>query len=176
MNVKRWVVVVFTWLLFGCNTQISDYQADNSTPTFNLFEYFVGNTTAWGMVQDFSDKQTRRFEVVIVGTVEGDRLTLVEDFVFDDGEIQQRIWVIERQADGSYRGTANDVVGVALGSEQGHVMHWQYDLQLPWNDGTTQVAMDDWLYRQDEKHLFNITKISKFGIEVGQVTIFFQKQ
>lgn len=176
MKTKFAFIIIFIGMLLGCNTQLSDYRSKTSTPTFNLFEYFSGETTAWGMLQDFSDKQTRRFEVVIVGSVEGDRLTLVEDFVFDDGEQQQRIWVIERQSDGRYQGTANDVIGVAKGAELGHVMHWQYDLQLPWGEGTTQVSMDDWLYRQDDKHLFNITKISKFGLEVGQVTIFFQKQ
>lgn len=176
MNLQRWIIVIFSWLLLGCNTQLNDYQSDESAISFNLFEYFNGEITAWGMVQDYTDKQTRRFEVVIVGTVEGERLTLVEDFIFDDGEQQQRIWVIDRLADGHYQGMAGDVVGVAMGAEQGHVMRWQYDLELPWGDDTTQVAMDDWLYRQDENHLFNMTKISKFGIEVGQVTIFFQKQ
>ncbi len=33
------------------------------------------------MVQDYSEKQTRRFEVDIVGTITGDELVLVEDFV-----------------------------------------------------------------------------------------------
>ncbi|NAX34755.1 DUF3833 family protein, partial [Vibrio sp. V29_P1S30P107] len=32
------------------------------------------------------------------------------------------------------------------------------------------------MYRQDEKHMFNLTKIKKFGIEVGKITLFFQKQ
>lgn len=56
------------------------------------------------MVQDYTEKQTRRFEVDIVGTVEGNELTLVEDFVFDDGELDQRIWVITKLADGTYQG------------------------------------------------------------------------
>ena len=32
------------------------------------------------------------------------------------------------------------------------------------DDSTVTVAFDDWLYRQDEKHVFNLTKIKKFGI------------
>ena len=43
-------------------------------------------TESLGMVQDYTDKQTRRFEVDIEGHVIGNTLTLNEDFVFDDGE------------------------------------------------------------------------------------------
>ncbi len=37
------------------------------------------------------------------------------------------------------------------------------------------VSFDDWLFRQDEKRLFNVTTIRKFGLEVGKVTLFFEK-
>ena len=174
MKTKFIQVVFMCWFLFGCGAQLSDY--DERSLKFDLFEYFAGDVMAWGMVQDYSGKQTRSFEVSIVGSIVGDRLTLVEDFVFNDGEQQQRIWVIDKQADGSYQGRADDVVGTAIGAERGNAMQWRYDLLLPWGKSTTVVAMDDWLYRQDETHLFNITKINKFGVEVGQVTIFFEKQ
>ncbi|GAM61638.1 putative lipoprotein precursor [Vibrio ishigakensis] len=38
------------------------------------------------------------------------------------------------------------------------------------------VFFDDWLYRQDDKHVFNLTSIRKFGLEFGRLTLFFQKQ
>ncbi|HGP6196013.1 TPA: DUF3833 family protein, partial [Vibrio cholerae O1] len=30
--------------------------------------------------------------------------------------------------------------------------------------------------RQDDKRVFNLTKIRKFGLEVGRITLFFEKQ
>ncbi|HHF2916717.1 DUF3833 domain-containing protein [Vibrio sp. VGrn 2] len=161
-------------LLSACSAGIDNYQS--STPTFDLFGYFEGETKAWGMVQDYTEQQTRRFEVDIVGTVEGNTLTLVEDFVFDDGEVDQRIWVITKLEDGRYEGKAEDIIGVATGAEQGNTLQWRYDFELQMDDSTVTVAFDDWLYRQDEKHVFNLTKIKKFGIEVGTITLFFQKQ
>ncbi|HHF2951742.1 hypothetical protein ACX03_01585 [Vibrio parahaemolyticus] len=161
-------------LLSACSAGIDNYQS--STPTFDLFGYFEGETKAWGMVQDYTEQQTRRFEVDIVGTVEGNTLTLVEDFVFDDGEVDQRIWVITKLEDGRYEGKAEDIIGVATGAEQGNALQWQYDFELQMDDSTVAVAFDDWLYRQDEKHVFNLTKIKKFGVEVGTITLFFQKQ
>jgi len=161
-------------LTAGCTSSVDDYQDTN--PNFNLFEFFEGRSKAWGMVQDYTDKQTRRFEVDIVGTIEGNRLTLVEDFVFDDGEQSQRVWTIERFAKGRYQGSADDIIGTATGREAGNALQWQYDFELQMEDSTVVVSFDDWLYRQDEKHVFNLTKIKKFGIEVGKITLFFQKE
>lgn len=174
MKPKLGLFLIACFTLMGCGTQLSDYES--SSPKFNLFEYFVGDVKAWGIVQDYSGKQVRSFEVAIVGRVKGDRLTLVEDFIYNDGVQEQRVWQINRLADGTYQGTAQDIVGMATGAEQGNAMRWQYDFELPYDGSTMTVSMDDWLYRQDEKHLFNITKVKKFGVEVAQVTIFFQKQ
>ncbi|HAS6643664.1 TPA: DUF3833 family protein [Vibrio parahaemolyticus] len=168
------IALVAAALLSACSADIDHYQS--STPTFDLFGYFEGDTKAWGMVQDYTEQQTRRFEVDIVGTVEGNTLTLVEDFVFDDGEVDQRIWVITKLEDGRYEGKADDIIGFANGKEQGNALQWQYDFELKMDDSTVTVAFDDWLYRQDDKHVFNLTKIKKFGVEVGTITLFFQKQ
>lgn len=161
-------------LVSSCSAELDNYQA--TKPSFDLFGYFDGNVKAWGMVQDYSDKQTRRFEVEIVGTVQGNQLTLVEDFLFDDGEVDQRIWVITRLESNRYEGKADDIIGVATGQEQGNALQWQYDFELKMDDDTITVAFDDWLYRQDDRHVFNLTKIKKFGVEVGIITLFFQKQ
>lgn len=168
------LVVLSTILLIGCSADLDDYQ--DTGPDFNLFEYFNGKSTAWGMVQDYTNKQTRRFEVAIVGTIDGNTLTLVEDFVFDDGEESQRIWIIERLGNGTYQGRADDIIGVATGKQVGNALQWQYDFELQLDESTVTVAFDDWLYRQDDKHVFNLTKIKKFGLEVGRITLFFQKQ
>ncbi|NNN98771.1 DUF3833 domain-containing protein [Vibrio sp. B1-2] len=170
---RRSYLLLLLWLV-GCSADLTQYQS--TQPKFDLFEYFSGRTLAWGMVQDYTGMQTRRFEVAIDGTVEGNKLTLVEDFNFDDGEKSQRVWVIERFADEKYIGQADDVLGQAQGEEVGNALLWQYDFSLPYGDSTLTVTFDDWLYRQDEKRVFNLTKIKKFGIEVGKLTLFFEKQ
>nr|WP_319536708.1 DUF3833 domain-containing protein [uncultured Vibrio sp.] len=178
MNVFNRLIIltasVVTIFLSSCSADIDNYQT--TKPSFDLFGYFDGNVKAWGMVQDYTDQQTRRFEVEIVGTVKGNELTLVEDFVFDDGEVDQRIWVITKLEHNRYQGKADDIIGVATGQEQGNALQWQYDFELKVDDDTFTVAFDDWLYRQDDRHVFNLTKIKKFGLEVGAITLFFQKQ
>lgn len=168
------LVFLLSVVLVGCSADLDDYK--NSGPSFDLFDYFEGETQAWGMVQDYTDMQTRRFEVAIVGTVNGNQITLVEDFIFDDGEKTQRIWVIKMLENGEYTGTADDIIGTAVGKEEGNALQWQYDFELVMEDSSVVVSFDDWMYRQDQRHVFNLTKIKKFGVEVGQITLFFQKQ
>ncbi|WP_417760239.1 DUF3833 domain-containing protein [Shewanella sp.] len=160
-------------LLSSCSTDLTDYRA--STPQFALFDYFQGNITAWGMVQDYTNKQTRRFDVKIRGEVNGDTLTLHEDFRYHDGETSTRVWIITRQPDGRYLGTADDIIGTAAGEEVGNALRWRYDFLLKTDEHELEVHFDDWMYRQDDKHVFNISKITKWGVTLGQVTLFFSK-
>ncbi|WP_239502586.1 DUF3833 domain-containing protein [Vibrio astriarenae] len=167
-------ILIMSSMIAGCSTKIEDYK--QSQPSLNLFEYFEGKTVAWGMVQDYTGAQTRRFSVDIVGTVQADTLTLVEDFIFADGETSQRIWTIVRLEDGRYEGSAPDVIGKASGQEAGNALYWEYEMELDVDGDRYRVGFEDWMYRHDDKRLFNIAAIKKFGVEVGTVTLFFEKQ
>ncbi|CNI04441.1 DUF3833 domain-containing protein [Yersinia intermedia] len=173
MNIKN-LLLAFLFVLAGCSADINDYQGNK--PTFDLFGYFSGETRAWGMLQNYQNKQTRRFEVVIQGDVVGNTLTLNEKFVFDDGERQTRIWRIIRNVDGSYQGTAGDIIGVAHGYTAGNAFNWRYDMDVKTDNSSIKLHFDDWLYRQDDTHLFNQTSLRKFGVEVAKVTLFFEKK
>ena len=50
----------------------------------NLEEFFAGDLVAHGQFQDVLGTVRRRFEVAITGTWDGERLTLVDDFVYED--------------------------------------------------------------------------------------------
>lgn len=161
-------------LLAGCSADIGNYR--NQQPSLDIFHYFQGSTEAWGMVQDRSGKQLRRFHVAISGDVVGDTLTLNEHFVYDDGEKQQRVWRIRRVADERYEGTAGDIAGVARGQAAGNAFHWQYSMNVTANGSTWLLHFDDWMYLQDGVHLFNKTDMKKFGITVATVTLFFTRK
>src|SRR5690606_36008077 len=103
-------------------------------------------------------------------------LILDEDFTYSDGTKEQRIWTLEKTADGQWRGRAGDVVGEAKGSLSGNAFQWQYTLALPVGDSVYNVQFDDWMYLIDDTTLINRARMSKWGIELGQVTLFFRKQ
>lgn len=37
------------------------------------------------------------------------------------------------------------------------------------------VSLDDWMYMIDEQTLANRSSMTKLGVEVGQITLFFRK-
>tara|TARA_Y100001935_G_C17289746_1_gene502557 strand:- start:951 stop:1418 length:468 start_codon:yes stop_codon:yes gene_type:complete len=144
-------------------------------PKFDLFEYFDGNTKAWGIFQGRGGELKRQFTVDIKGEIKGNEITLVEDFVYADGEISQRIWKIKKISENEYVGTAPDVVGEASGKSIGSAFHWHYTMNLPYKDGTVEVNFNDWMFLQPDNILINKAEVKKFGLTMGNVTITFLK-
>lgn len=148
--------------------------AADDKSTFRLEEYFVGPVKAWGMFQDRFGRLRRRFVVDIQGHWRGDALVLVEDFRYDDGELQQRVWHITPDGD-DYRGRADDVVGIAEGRAHGPAVRWRYTFELPVGRRSVRVRFDDWMYRQDDEIVVSRARVTKLGIRLGEVTICFRK-
>lgn len=161
-------------LLSGCaSVEVSQYKAEE--PALDLRQYFNGPLDAWGMFQDRSGKVVKRFHVAIVGTWQGDVGTLDERFTYSDGSTQRRVWTLTRQPDGHYIGRADDVVGEARGELAGNALRWRYVLALPVDGKIYNVNFDDWMFLIDGKVMLNRSFMSKFGFDLGQVTLSFTK-
>ena len=175
MVTKIRIITVLMLVLFivSCTTKISDYS--NGKNEFDLKKYFDGSVIARGIIQDYSGKVTRRFCVDIQGSWQNNVGTLAETFYFDDGEVSYRNWQLTKQADTSFIGTAEDVVGEAIGVHQGFAFQLTYQLLLEVDGETYQVSMDDWMYQLDEFRVMNKTAMHKFGVKVADVTLFFDK-
>lgn len=144
-------------------------------PRFDLYQYFQGETQAWGLFEDRFGRVRRQFEVDITGQVVDGALVLQEDFLYDDGERERRVWNITRDGDQHYIGKAADVVGEAQGRAIGNSLHWRYTMDLKVGDGSWRVNFDDWMYLQSDGVLINRAKVTKFGLEIGSVSLFFRK-
>ena len=90
--------------------KVEDF-ADNP-PEFKIEDYFQGETWAWGVFEDRFGHLKRSFKVTMTGTVTNNQLVLDEDFIYDDGSVDKRIWKIDILDDNRYSGTADDVVGL----------------------------------------------------------------
>ncbi|WP_374352476.1 DUF3833 domain-containing protein [Chitinimonas sp.] len=171
---KRLLLLCLAILLAGCAGQsINQYQ--QAQPTLDPLQFFQGRTQAWGMFQSRSGEVVKRFTVELTGTIKGDQLTLDEAFRYSDGSRQQRTWTLQRHSDGSWRGSAADVVGEARGELAGNALNWRYTLRLPVDGSEYLVNFDDWMYLIDAHTMVNRASMSKFGVELGQVTLFFRK-
>ena len=147
-----------------------------SEPPLNLQEYFTGPIKAWGIIQDHKGHVTRRFDVTMNGTWQGDTGTLVEQFHYYDGETQERIWKIKPISQSQYEGTAGDILGAAKGQVEGSAMRWAYEMDLPVGDTTYRITFDDWMFHMNDGVLINRSYLKKFGITVAELTLFMQKQ
>jgi hypothetical protein len=167
-----------TVFLTSCTTKVEDYKS--SSPTFLLEDYFSGDLVAWGMVQDYSAKVTRRFCVEMNGswesTSKGLTGVLDEQFYYADGEQDRRVWTLTKQPNNRYVGRAGDVDGEASGQVSGFAFQWDYTLNLELEGSAYKFVLDDWMYQLDQYRLMNRTKMKKFGITVAEITIFFDKE
>lgn len=168
--------IVFAFALAGCAGRPSLDDEPLSSRQLNLQEFFVGHVTAYGQFQDLFGTVSRRFTVDINGTWDGQTLILVEDFVYEDGSTEQRVWTLQKTGEDSWQGTAPGVLGLATGQERDDTFNWQYTIDLPVPDGTIRVSFDDWMWLVADDRLLNRAYMKKFGVQVGEVIIFFEKQ
>jgi len=161
-------------LISGCGSvTVTDY-ADR-TPELRLEDFFSGQLTAHGVVKNRAGKVIRYFNADIKAYWEGPVGTLEEDFVFDDGEKQRRVWTLVRQADGSYIGTAGDVVGEGVVEVAGNSMFLDYVLRVAYGDGSIDLSIDDRMYLVQPDILINESEMSKFGLRVGEIVLVIKK-
>jgi hypothetical protein len=145
-------------------------------PALDLRRYFDGQVDAWGVFTDRSGAVVKRFTVALTCRWQGDEGVLDEDFRFSDGSRQRRVWRITRLPHGQYRGRADDVVGEAVGEQQGNALRWRYTLALPVDGRTWHVQFEDWMFLVDDRVLLNRATMRKFGIRLGEVTLSFSKR
>jgi hypothetical protein len=161
--------------LSACSGPTLDHYK-GAQPQLDLQSYFTGPIKAWGIVQDRKGHVTRRFDVNMVGTWDGDTGTLKEQFEYYDGQTQERTWTIKKIADARYEGTAGDIIGKADGKIEGNAMRWAYQMDLPVGDKTYKITFDDWMFLMNDGVLINRSYLKKFGINMAELTLFMQKQ
>tara|TARA_B110000438_G_C15702703_1_gene601743 strand:- start:647 stop:1114 length:468 start_codon:yes stop_codon:yes gene_type:complete len=147
----------------------------NTEPKIKIEKYFLGDVKAWGILQGRSGFVKRQFTAKMNGSFDGSNFILKEDFNWNDGKKEQRLWTIKKVGENNYEGSAADVVGVAKGASYGSAFKFEYNLLIPFKDKKIKVKFDDWIFKQDDQVAINRAIITKFGFKVGELTVFFLK-
>ncbi len=153
---------------------VEQYRAEQ--PALDLKTYLNGRIDGWGMFQGRSGEVKKRFHVVIDASWQGDTGVLDERFTWSDGSLSRRVWTLVRQPDGRFHGTADDVVGHAVGELAGNALRWRYVMALPVDGKVYHVDFDDWMFLIDDKVMLNRSFMSKWGFGLGEVTLSFVKR
>ena len=168
-------LTVVTLGLGGCaSNEVTQYQMEK--PVLDLQDYLNGTLDGWGMFQGRSGEVKRRFHVCIDARWQGEVGTLDEHFSWSDGSASRRVWRLTRQANGSYRGRADDVIGEAIGEVSGNALRWRYVLALPVDGRVYHVNFDDWMFLMDDRVMLNRSYMSKWGFPLGEVSLTFVKR
>lgn len=169
------LIILFSALLSACSGVAIDEYADNQ-PQLDITHYFEGNLTAHGIIKGRSGLVTRYFNVEMTGEWDDNGVgTLTEDFVFDDGELQRRIWIMTPDANGDYWAVAGDVKKAAKMSMAGNALFMKYQLLVPYKNTSLYLTVDDRMYAVNGNTIINESTLTKFGFNVGSIQLVIQK-
>ena len=93
----------------------NDMPPINDGALFELTTFLAGRTRAWGIFEDRFGRLRRRFDVDMDGRWQEGVFRLDERFVYDDGRIENRTWLVRQLSEGRFEATCDDCVGVAAG-------------------------------------------------------------
>lgn len=137
--------------------------------------FFDGRFLAHGAFIDRQKQIRRRFFADVSANTSDNQTVITEAFTFDDGETEQRIWTLSRVADNKIEAYTEDVAGKATGIINGATLNMRYDFFLNISGRRIKFAFDDVMICQDQNHLLNKARISKFGLYIGELVISFER-
>lgn len=142
-------------------------------PPITLVSAFRGRTTGRGHFRVWLTGDERRFTARLNGTVkgrDGDRtLTVVEDFVYDDGQKDRLTWVFRETGPGRWTGKREDTVGEATVVEENGQIRLTYTADFRSPSGVTRLGFQDILYAAPDGTIINDAVVSRAGIPVASV-------
>lgn len=165
-------LIGLTLTLAGCATRPALPLTAEERAAFVIERDLLGSTEGRGVFTAINGTK-RSFTAQLSGSWDGKTLTLVEDFVYDDGEIDQKTWRLTRLPNGEYTGTREDVVGTARGYRDGDGFRLEYKMQLPSTDGKKGrvVGFRDILVKRQDGVILNNATVGYYGLRVGSVNL-----
>jgi len=165
----RRVFVIGALALAGCASVPSSPRV--ATRPVTLEQAFVGRKRGAGLFKVGLTGAERRFTALLNGHLSrgGQRLTVVEDFVYDDGQKNRLTWVFDRSGPGEWTGRREDTVGRATVVEENGEVRLTYTADFASPAGVTRLGFADVIYLRSDGVIVNDAIVSRLGIPVGTV-------
>lgn len=130
---------------------------------------FAGRAVGAGVFRVDLTGSERRFRARLDGRLSGDRLTVVEDFIYDDGEENRLTWVFDRTGPGRWTGRREDTVGEAQVVETGSEVRLSYLADFRAGDEVTRLGFEDVIYFGPDGRVINDAIVTRWGLPVARV-------
>jgi hypothetical protein len=134
-----------------------------------LDQAFLGKSIGAGLFRVDLTGSERRFTARLDGRLDGDRLTVVEDFFYEDGEQNRLTWSFERAVPGRWTGRREDTVGFAEVVETGESIRLSYLADFRSGGDVTRLGIEDVIYFDADRRVINDAIVTRLGIPVGRV-------
>ena len=167
----------------GCSSTQVDHAAGRS-PKLIPQTFFEGKICADGVVRDRSGAEIRSFNARIDASWDENGVgTLDEVFYFYDepgaeAKRETRIWTLTPAREGGREvlsAKASDVPEATTMEWAGNAIHMAYTLRYGEPGDTIDLNMDDWMFHVADGVVVNETRMTKFGIHVGQILLVMRK-
>ena len=127
------------------------------------------------MFEDRFGRLRRRFTVDMEGRWEAGVFHLDERFAYDDGRLETRTWLVTPARDGAFTATCDDCIGEARGRCTADAIEMAYSFRLRLPSRTLVVDFDDRIYRMGAHTAVNRATMRKWGIRLGELSLFFAR-
>ncbi len=136
-----------------------------------LDQAFVGQKRGVGLFVVPLTGDERRFRARLDGRLsrDGQRLTIVEDFTYDDGQTNTLTWVFDRAGPGRWTGRREDTVGTATAIEANGEVRLTYTADFASNTSVTRLGFADVIYLRADGVIVNDAVVTRLGFPVGTV-------
>ncbi len=184
MSIKTSLSVLASSVIIASCSSLDVNHADGREPALIPQEFFNGKLCADGVVRDRSGAEIRHFNAVLYGSWndlgEG---TLDEVFYFYDepgaSPVEEtRVWTfspVTTEEGTALQASAGDVPEPTLMRWAGNAISMSYTLRYGEPGDTIDLHMDDWMFQVADGVVVNETRMSKFGLHVGQILLVMRK-
>ena len=139
---------------------------------FRLETYFAGTTHANGSFRAINGV-SRTFKVKLTGKWNGKTLRLQEDFLYNDGERDRKVWYFTKTGPTTYTGKRDDVVGGTDIRIVGDTARYSYDVYLNSAEKKNKVRFHDAMTLKADGTVLNNALVTKFGFPVARTRVVF---
>lgn len=149
-----------------------------ATRPVTLDQAFLGRKRGEGHFRVWLTGDERRFTARLDGRLSqgGKRLTVVEDFLYDDGQKDRLTWVFDRAGPGRWTGRREDTVGLAQVVEENGLIRLTYTADFRSLSGVTRLGFEDVIYQREDGVIVNDAVVSRSGIPVASVRFVIREQ
>jgi hypothetical protein len=169
------VVALFASLWAGAAAATVSKGGGSPAGRLVLEDFFRGRFVAEGTFFNTRDGTQRGLRVVMKGTWDGQTLTLVEDFVYSDGERDRKTWRFTKVADGRYRATREDVIGEGVAVQDGDAVRLSYTARVKASGSSYDLSFRDTLMKIGSRTVLNTADVRFLFFPVGRVELTIHK-